>query len=639
MRPAAHAFGVLVAMTTSVAVVASQRAGGPPSPAQSTSSTSGTGAMSGVVVDGTTGEPVPGAVVAISSDQETSTNQRRLVTDDRGRFTFSGLPPGSYALTADQVGYTPTQYGASDPLDLLSARLIEITDGQRLLDIRLKLWRPAAISGTLVDETGEPVVGALVRVTAPVFLAGRTYLAGGYAAKTDDRGRYRISQLIKGRYYVMVPSVQATVPTGVMAAQPLVAGDQANRVATVASPIPVSTHGVYPPVYFANSRTSRGATPIDVDWGDERDGVNLQLTPVRGVSVSGIAYPAAEVNGMPLRLVPSSDEDCGLGCEVATTLARPDGRFTFLNVPEGNYLLVASRSIAGYEFGELVMSAPPQALGLPMPPGFELKRGFRTVGGAAPLIGLPRFTWASGPGNTDWIGRVAVIVGERNVDGFEVPLQRGVALNGRIVWAASPQGRPPSRGMLSIFAEAAHGEPYLGMPTTQVLNGAETTFRIDGLLPGRYVLRFGSSERFVRSIMHDGRDHFDRAFDASGGAIEDVVITMTTDITAIAGRVRGEAGNSTPTRYVVAFPADRSLWDGYGLSPRRLQFVRVSADATFTLHVPAGDYFALAVDRPLPVSWRVPAFLEAASVHATRVTVGWGETKSLALDVNTVVIR
>jgi hypothetical protein len=52
--------------------------------------------------------------------------------------------------------------------------------------------------------------------------------------------------------------------------------------------------------------------------------------------------------------------------------------------------------------------------------------------------------------------------------------------------------------------------------------------------------------------------------------------------------------------------------------------------------VPAGDYLVLAVDDESAERWKDPAFLEAASRVATRVSIAWGETKAQDLTVQEV---
>src|SRR5205823_9211524 len=85
-------------------------------------------------------------------------------------------------------------------------------EGQWLRDVRIVMLSPAAISGSVIDDQGLPIVGAFVRVLARISIAGRSRIASGRVARTDDRGVYRISGIEPGDYYIQVPSVQAAFP-------------------------------------------------------------------------------------------------------------------------------------------------------------------------------------------------------------------------------------------------------------------------------------------------------------------------------------------------------------------------------------------------------------------------------------------
>ena len=109
----------------------------------------------GQVVDGSSGQPIPGAIVTL--DRST-----RVMTASDGRFVFRNLDPGNYQLSAVKSGYLPGEFGAQRPRG--SSRSIVIATGQRRRDVVIRLWRHAAITGTVVDEAGEPLIG--VSVTA-----------------------------------------------------------------------------------------------------------------------------------------------------------------------------------------------------------------------------------------------------------------------------------------------------------------------------------------------------------------------------------------------------------------------------------------------------------------------------------------
>jgi hypothetical protein len=174
----------------------------------------GTGAITGTVVDTTTDRPVAGAIVSLEERVAGSRTQSYVqVTTPKGRFAFVDLPASeSYFLTATKPGYLDGGYRRNDPRG--PSAPLAVKDGQWLADVRVDLARPGSISGTVMDERGEPIVGASVRVLPQVLISGRTQWLAGAVAWTDDRGAYRIPGLGPGRYVVSVPSVQATLPVG-----------------------------------------------------------------------------------------------------------------------------------------------------------------------------------------------------------------------------------------------------------------------------------------------------------------------------------------------------------------------------------------------------------------------------------------
>ena len=196
-------------------------------------------------------------------------------------------------------------------------------------------------------------------------------------ATTDDRGIYRFGALQPGRYFVAVLSVQATVPSRIadgVKRQPLgalessdapppsptpsealgasvdVGGDRHRLVLTnYATPPPPGSDQprVYAPVFYPEAAAPDAALPVELGFGISRTNIDFQLVPVAAVRISGrVTGAIGDVANMFLRLMPRGSEHLGFGSEAATTLVEPDGSFTFLNVPRGNYTLVASSQVA-----------------------------------------------------------------------------------------------------------------------------------------------------------------------------------------------------------------------------------------------------------------------------------------------------
>jgi hypothetical protein len=70
-------------------------------------------------------------------------------------------------------------------------------------EVTLMLARGAAISGRVIDELGEPLVGMPVAVGRITTADGRPRLeTGNFTAETDDLGEYRVGGLPAGTFAV-----------------------------------------------------------------------------------------------------------------------------------------------------------------------------------------------------------------------------------------------------------------------------------------------------------------------------------------------------------------------------------------------------------------------------------------------------
>src|SRR5690606_7124531 len=133
--------------------------------------------------DASTKQPVPRAIVTLGVFGATQrfTWQGGQLTDDRGRFAFVDLPPGEYGVIAQKAGYLQGRFGgAGDGLPMP----IRLNAGEWFSSASVALGRPGSLSGTVRDESGEPVVGVFVRALARISVAGVTRLAPGPMTET-----------------------------------------------------------------------------------------------------------------------------------------------------------------------------------------------------------------------------------------------------------------------------------------------------------------------------------------------------------------------------------------------------------------------------------------------------------------------
>lgn len=634
------------ALTVYPAVAAGQRGGGPPlQSSQLATASEATSAISGVVIDGETQRPIAGVMVYLGFQGKGPVGRlSRQISDEKGRFVFVDLPAGSlYFINAAKPGYIEGHYGTGAGGQL--GGLITVGEGQWFAKANVVMHRPASIAGTVRDESGEPVVGAYVRVLARIPAGGAWHLATGQTAQTDDRGVYRLSDLIPGKYVVQVVSVQQSFPA--TATPELLSGFTADQLArgrtlpdppaaldpvsgsrlvvgNFQQPTATSTGRAYAPVFFPNAATLSGAATIEVKAAESRAGVDLSLVVVPVVSVSGVVTgPQEALRGQIVRLLPEGLESLGQGSEVAGTLLDGDGRFTLFNVPVGAYTLVVGRNMAELQYRPSLGNLP---VSLPGPPGQEAM-----AWSSGSVISGPsgaQYSSRSLPRSSALYARERIVVDDKPLTDLSVTLRRGASIRGRIVTA---NGEPPytgARPMINVYAEPANGDMSVGMLSSNA--PIAETFEIEGLQPGAYVLRLPEIDgKSVRSITANGEEVGRKAIDVAAGRDVDVVVTLIDKKVTLSGFVTDDKGQRVAGAVVLAFPIERELWTNFGLVPIRIKAYPVAAAATYKFQsLPAGEYFLIALPTDDADLWKEPGSLERLAPLSQRVRLEWGDTKT-----------
>ena len=626
--------------------------------AQTTTQTRPNGAITGTVVDGSTGMAVPGAVVQINASISRSSDaETRQVTDDVGRFAFLHLPgDAAYTIAASKIGFLDGGYGRdSGPTDEL--RQIPLKTGEWVSNLKVPIWKPGSISGVVRDETGDPVVGVYVRVLTRFKIQGREELAAGPTTVTDDRGAYRVSGLGPGRYVVQVPSVHASLPPGASQRfQPtgdpdgVVDIDETSRLVVGRFPLPPppvnSKPMAYPMAFHPAATLVAQATTIELRYGDDRSGVDVVLSPVPASRVSGVVHgPPEALQFLTVRLLPPGLENLGQGAETATAFVDGSGRFTFLYVPAGTYTLDAPAEISEF----IVNNAGPRMY-LPMPPG---RYGWsRDVADALPGVQFMSTNFRGGA-SVNYSGRGTVTVGDTDVHDYALRLRPNATVRITVVPEIVPPSSilpPPASFSIRLDpagADAAFGAPRprstVAAPGPGNVTIARTgfgTFVIPGVIPGNYFFRaLNGPGWLIKSVVSKGRDYTNEPLDASlGEDLNDVVITLTNAVQVLSGSVRSSPELPADQVIVVAFPTDLALWRNGGVWPARMKTASMSSAGTYRFSdLPAGDYFVSAIPRSLRTTWQDPAVLSQIARSATRVTVSW--SRNMTQDLTTVVVR
>lgn len=125
-----------------------------------------------------------------------------MLTGDEGAYHFGELPPGVYILEVSAQSFATRRF-AADPKTRLPLR---ISGAGEKIQLDAELQTLGRISGRVLDERGEGLVGAVVWAVARVVatekgLAWRqlTVASGG---GTDDEGQFRIGNLLPGEYFL-----------------------------------------------------------------------------------------------------------------------------------------------------------------------------------------------------------------------------------------------------------------------------------------------------------------------------------------------------------------------------------------------------------------------------------------------------
>jgi hypothetical protein len=370
-------------------------------------------------------------------------------------------------------------------------------------------------------------------------------------------------------------------------------------------------------------------------YAESRNDIDLHIAPTTTHRVAGVVSgPKDALASLTLRLLPAGLESLGFGSETATALVDGAGRFTFLGVPDGSYLLDGPRAVTELNMtGTNAFDGPRP----PAPPGYG---GSSMNSESVPTLpGIDIATRTERPSNVPnfWV-RTPIAV-SADMDSVALSLRPMGSLSGSVSFNSDPSATTQRPQFYVISLDAASGSPGLGLPRAGVRAGDGDQFSIAGLAPAPYFLRYnGAPGWLIQSITWGGRDYTSSPFDAlTSTAISDVAVVVTNAVPVLGGVVTGPAGGPSAGATVLVFPADRGRWFNYGLKPAQFVAVAVGSDGTYdTRTLPAGEYFVVSLTGP-PTDWMEPGVLDALARVATRVTLSWGRASTV--DLHIVEIR
>lgn len=548
----------------------------------------GTARIRGRVVSPDTGAGVRRAQVRLSGQEAGS---RLAITENDGRFTFDRLPAGRVMVSASKAGYVTVSYGQTRPFE--SGKPIELAEGQILDRADIAMPRGGVITGRVVDEFGEPVPEATVNVLRSVWLGGRRRLqAAGRSATTNDLGQYRVYGLSPGDYYVNASVRDAAAMELSMAAM---AGAAPGGVSIVPGAPPSAG---YAPTYFPGTGNPADAQRVTVAAGQESQGTDFALAPVRLARVSGavVGSDGRPLEGAMINVVPRGDV-AFMPMMGANTRTDRSGAFTLAGLAPGEYqlqILPVQVTTAGAG-GNMMVTA---------------------------RVGGPN----AGEAET---ASVPVTVAGEDISNLVIVTSKGLTLSGQVVFEGG--AKPPSGGPLRLGAMPAGEVSMMGGMGAAVVK-PDGTFELRGLSGTRIIRAFALPPGWLlKSVRVNGADITDAGMEFKGAEpLTGAQVTLTSKAPDVSGTVTGPGGRPVKDYTVGVFSDDPQRW--VYPSSRYVALARPDSEGRFRIRtLPAGTYYAVASEYIAPGDWGDPEMLERLKRAASTFTVDEGETKVLEL--------
>jgi protocatechuate 3,4-dioxygenase beta subunit len=558
------------------------------------------GSLSGLVLDGSTGQPVIGSQVMLdptgtvgirgNGERFDMRTGRTALTDADGAWTFLDIAPGSHRVEASKFGYRPGFANGITPLTFMGEPL-QIASGENRTGVVMRMWRTGAISGKVRLTSGAPFPRQNLTAMRLTSGCGVDHLLSSATTITDDRGAYQFPDLPPGDYTIGTMPVQGS---------------------TMAS-------GPFPTTYYPGVVDPAVSRTITLSGGDERTDVNIQV-PIIGSSVKGrvlLADGSAAGDNWAVDLWSSSSTPV-VERPIARTFTDSAGRYQFQNVPPGGYV------------ARVVQLPPVPDRGI-----HQTANGFSVT---APAKGHPLPPMTDAP---TWWGESQLAVTDQSAD-TTVRLQEGWRIQGRVTFDATDPPLPASLESMPMLTNRSDGFSVGGFGDAFQSGRVETDGRFTTVAfpPGRYLLSVllaipnatpQPTNLSLEAIRLGGRDVTGSAIELNGRNVSDVTVVFTDRGPTISGTVDLSREFVTFGARLYVFPTDEHYWSDCGSGPPRLRWATVGTDGRFKVGaLPPGEYFVAATIGG-EENWIKRDFLQSLVPFATRLKLALGDNASISL--------
>src|SRR6266508_2439010 len=449
---------------------------------------------------------------------------------------------------------------------------LEVLDGQTIEKVDFSLPRGSIITGRVVDEFGDPVADAQVAPMRFVNQGGRRLMQpSGRMAMTNDIGEYRLFVLSPGQYYVSATLRPGSAGGGVMM------GVQSDD------------RSGYAPTYYPGTPNVAEAQKLNVGLAQTLNEINVALSPTRLASVSGIAFDAQGrpmTGGMVMTIQRQGEGGFSMN---SGGMIRPDGTFQVTSLAPGSYTMQAMNP---------------------------------TGGGGMIDVGA--------------IATADITVAGDDIKDVRLAAVTPSTVTGRIVFndaSAAASLRASTLRIAAPYRNPADFNPFMGGPGKV---NDDFTFEMKLRPGGGQLIRLSpmSGGWTLKAVRLNGADVTDTGIEVRANEdLAGVEVEMTNHASDLSGLVTNARGEAVKDYSVVIFAQDRERW---GPGSRFMRTGRPDQDGRFKINgLPAGSYYAIAVDYIEPGDATDPEFLDRVRGKALGFSLNDAETKTLDLKVTT----
>lgn len=263
--------------------------------------------------------PAAGAVVRIQGAGSVLT----AAADSQGHYSFEGLKPARYSVTASQPGFSVLEFLSNEddgPMVTLRARACVG------MDMTLRRDWPGTIQGRLTRSDGARAPAGIFLTLIRVEGTGsneKSQVVLNERARTDDQGEYSFRQAAPGRYKVAINWLSAPTPD-----------------------VP------YPTTYWPAASTEKAASEVEIGDGavsqrcDFRLPPELKSTLVTGTVLLPDGKPAKGARVDVTVLPDPSGSHFAQG--VSSNLVDAAGHFSFTAMERVDYSVTAAKTGVGW---------------------------------------------------------------------------------------------------------------------------------------------------------------------------------------------------------------------------------------------------------------------------------------------------